>query len=214
MKYEWRKIDKALYLPKEEPVIIQIPKMNFIVISGIGAPGNPQFNECITALYSISYGIKMTLKKEESVANYVDYTVFPLEGIWDLNEEGRKLYKNGINIKELKEHMSYKLMIRQPEFVSISFFNDIQSLVYKKKKDPTVLKTRYETIEEGLVCQMMHIGSYDDEPSTFSIMEDYTTNNGYDRISKIHKEIYISDARKVDQSKLKTTLRFKIEKTI
>lgn len=212
MKYEWRKRDKELYLPKQEPIILKIPKMNYVVISGTGEPGNSQFNECITALYSISYGIKMTLKKIDPVPDYIDYTVFPLEGIWDFSEEGRKLYSSGIDVKELKEHMTYKLMIRQPEFVSLNFFNDIQSLVYKKKKDPMVLKTSFETIEEGIVCQMMHIGSYDEEPVTFSIMEHYTSENGYDRVSKSHKEIYISDARKVIENKLKTTLRFGIQK--
>lgn len=71
---------------------------------------------------------------------------------------------------------------------------------------------KYRTITEGLCCQMLHIGSYDNESDSFKKMEQFCKNNGYERISKKHREIYLSDPRKVDSSKLKTVLRFQVER--
>jgi len=42
-------------------------------------------------------------------------------------------------------------------------------------------------------------------------MEQFATENNLKRKSLIHREIYLSDARKVAQDKLKTVLRFQVE---
>ena len=36
MKYEWRKKEKELYLPKDKPVLITVPEQKFLMISGKG----------------------------------------------------------------------------------------------------------------------------------------------------------------------------------
>ncbi|MGY0407795.1 MAG: GyrI-like domain-containing protein [Polaribacter sp.] len=58
---------------------------------------------------------------------------------------------------------------------------------------------------------MLHIGSYDNEPETFKIMEYFAEKNHLERESKVHREIYLSDFRKVLTEKLKTVLPFKIK---
>jgi hypothetical protein len=57
---------------------------------------------------------------------------------------------------------------------------------------------------------MLHIGSYDKEPETFKIMEKFAEKENLLRISKVHREIYLSDFRKTEVEKLKTVLRFKV----
>ncbi|MBU1019886.1 MAG: GyrI-like domain-containing protein [Firmicutes bacterium] len=213
MKYEWRKEDKDLYLPKPNPTIIHIPKMQFLTITGEGNPNSEVFSGCVGALYALSYGIKMNLKKRTNVEGYQDYTVFPLEGIWNLNDEGKRLYEIGTKAVDLKDYFTFKVMIRQPNFVSKDFFEEIKQMVFQKQKNDFVLSVVFEEIEEGLVCQMLHQGSYDDEPASFARMESEIAQQGYTRISKEHKEIYLSDPQKVEPSKLKTTLRFKICKS-
>lgn len=213
MKYEWRKKDKELYLPKQKPTILEIPKTNYIMVMGAGHPGGMEFQKNIETLYAMAYGIKMTLKKTKNIAGYEDFTVFPLEGLWDLNDIGREQYQKGVPITKLKEHLTYTLMIRQPDFVTRTFFSQIQEVTSKKKPELNIDFVAYESMEEGLCCQMMHHGSYDTEQESFTIMEAYCTENGYTRISKVHKEIYISDARKVAADRLKTVLRFKIQYT-
>ena len=183
MKYEWRKKDKNMYLPKSMEVV-HIPKFNYITIEGQGTPAGDMFTECVGALYGISYALKMNLKNKEG---FYDYTVFPLEGIWDLTEEGRNLYSQGASIVDIKQHMKYKLMIRQPEFVSDKIFFEHQKSAYSKKKEESINRVKLEQIEDGFVCQMLHIGSYDSEPESFKSMEEYCNEQGYQRIEKTHQ---------------------------
>ena len=211
MKHEWRKKEKTLYLPKNQPTILEIPPLTFLTIEGEGNPNSPVFSDCVGALYALSYGIKMSYKGDNQIPGFFDYTVYPLEGVWNLNEEGRKLYQEGTPVIELKDYLTFKVMIRQPDFVTEDVFNQFQQLVYKKKKNDKVLEIKREVINEGMVCQMLHIGSYDDEPASFKLMEEYCETQGYKRLTKEHREIYLSDPSKVAPEKLKTTIRFQVD---
>lgn len=64
---------------------------------------------------------------------------------------------------------------------------------------------------EGECVQMLHVGSFDSEPESFQKMEDFAVKENLNRISKVHREIYLSDERKVEPEKMKTVLRFKVE---
>ena len=69
--------------------------------------------------------------------------------------------------------------------------------------------------DEGLCVQIMHIGSFDNEPATVALMDTYIEQNGYlNDINKdrLHHEIYMSDARKVAPEKWKTVIRHPIKK--
>lgn len=205
IKYEWRKQLKELYLPKKQPTIIEVPEMKYFTMEGSGNPNSDeQFKDNIEILYSLSYAIRMMPKKGITPEGYFEYTVFPLEGHWDLDEEGRKLdYLN-------KDHFVYKLMIRQPDFVTVDLFQYALNSVKEKKTNPNLDQVKFEKITEGLCVQSMHVGSYEEEPKTFELMEQFCSENNLKRIEKTHKEIYISDARRTLPEKLKTVLRFKV----
>lgn len=206
-KYEWRKQEKEIYLPKSKPSLITIPEYQFITISDEGNPNSESFGEYIGVLYSLSYAIKMTLKKLSTPPKgYNDYTVYPLEGVWDINEEAKKHFNGQLN----KDDLIFTLMIRQPNFVSKEFFLEQLDLVKKKKYHPLLEEVKFEKINEGKCVQMLHIGSYDNEARSFEIMEAFATSENVKRVSKIHREIYLSDFRKVPEEKLKTILRFNI----
>lgn len=208
MKYEWRKAEKEIYLPKRTPELITIPEYNYIVIAGEGNPNSDAFGEYISVLYSVAYTIKMTLKKlENTPEGYTDYTVYPLEGVWDINEEAKKTFNGTLN----KDDLVFRLMIRQPNFVTPDFFKEMLLLTQKKKPHLLLEQLQYETITDGKCIQMMHIGSYDDESESFQQMEACANEQGVERVSKIHREIYLSDFRKVPQEKLKTVLRFRVD---
>ena len=101
-------------------------------------------------------------------------------------------------------------MIRQPDFVNHDFAAEIIELTKKKKPHPLLENVIFNSIEDGNCVQMMHLGSYDDEPVSFRKMEDFCNEKNLTRESKIHREIYLSDARRVSKEQLKTVLRFKI----
>jgi hypothetical protein len=205
MKYEWKKQEKEFYLPKEKPESVVVPKFKFFMLNGKGNPNNAEFSEAVTVLYSLAYAVKMLPKKGITPVGYFDYTVYPLEGVWDLAEEARVL-----EVLD-KDSLIYTIMIRQPDFVTDELAEEVVKGVKAKKPHPLLNEVKFTSLEEGLCVQMLHIGPYDDEPKTFSQMEEYCTQQGLKRTSKIHREIYISDPRKTEPNKLKTLLRFRAE---
>ena len=204
-KHEWRKKEKALYLPKNKPEVIDIPEFKFITIEGEGNPNDSVFTNYIGALYSLAYTIKMMPKKmDRQPKGYFDFTVYPLEGVWDINDKAKANFKGRIN----KDDLVYKLMIRQPDFVSENFYSEMLEVAKEKKKNPLLEQINFERLSEGRCVQMLHLGPFEDEPASFEIMEDFAKSEGVVRLSKIHREIYLSDYRKVAPEKLKTVLRF------
>lgn len=208
MKHEWKKHEKQLYLPKDYPELIKVPSFKFFTINGIGNPNDDYFAEYISIIYSLSYGVKMSPRKRVEPKGYFDYTVYPLEGVWDLTEDAKKSYNGSIN----KNELVFKLMIRQPDFVDYNFAMRIIELTSKNKPHELLEKVKFEEFAEGECIQMLHTGSYDNEPASFNSMESFAAQINYKRKSKTHREIYLSDARKVPTNKLKTVLRFSVEK--
>lgn len=202
-KIDYKKTYRDLYLPKVAPCFIIVPKMKFITIEGQGNPNGEEFGLATAALFSLSYAVKMSYKGENPPDNYYNYVVFPLEGEWDLVDKDKEISD--------KSNYKYKLMIRQPEFLNNTLFERFTAEVQIKKPNKYLNSIVLEEIEEGLCCQMQHKGSYDTEMQSFRLMDQYCIQNGYSRISKTHREIYLSDPRKTEKEKLKTVLRYKVD---
>lgn len=202
VKLDYKKEYKELYLPKNKPVLITVPDMNFIMIEGKGDPNGEEFSLATAALYSLSYAIKMSYKSQDVPTNYYDYIVFPLEGIWDLVDKTKPLTE--------KSNFKYKIMIRQPDFLTFQLFERFLAETKKKKTNSYFDNVSFGTLSEGLCCQILHIGSYDDEPTSFEMMRQFCEGNGVERTSNKHREIYLSDPRKTEAHKLKTVLRYQI----
>ena len=206
MKHDWKKNDKQFYLPKNNPETIIVPKFNFFTIEGNGNPNDEFFADYIAVLYSLSYGIKMSPKQGFAPENYEEYTVFPLEGVWDIDEKVKKNFMGTLD----KNSLVFKLMMRQPDFVTADFALETIEQIKKKKPHPLLEKVKFEAIEDGLCVQMLHVGSYDSEPASFRKMQEFADANNLKRINHTHREIYLSDARKVAPEKLRTVLRLKV----
>lgn len=206
MKYEWRKNEKELYIPKQKPEIIVVPEQKFFMIKGRGNPNTVEFAERIEVLYSLAYAIRMMPKQGYTPEGYFEYTIYPLEGIWDLTDEGRK--SDTLN----KDELVYTIMIRQPDFVTKEVVDRAFEHVRKKKPNPLLAEVYFDVIEDGLSVQMLHIGPYDDEPQSFKKMKEFIEENNLEIKTLVHREIYISDFRKVEPAKLKTVLRYMVRK--
>ncbi|HBD63840.1 MAG TPA: transcriptional regulator [Clostridiales bacterium] len=209
MAFDYKKEYKEFYMPKNKPSIVTIPKMNYVVVRGKGNPNeeNGEYKKSIELLYSIAFTIKMSYKGSYKIDGYFEYVVPPLEGFW---------WQDGIKGMDYtkKEKLNFISIIRLPDFVSEKDFNwAIEEATKKKKVDFS--KVEFLTYEEGLCVQCMHVGSYDDEPTTTKLMEDYATENGYKidiTDTRFHHEIYLSDPRKCETAKLKTVIRHPIKK--
>ena len=209
MPFDFKKEYKEFYLPKNKPEIVNIPKINYIAIRGKGNPNDEDgdYQKAIGILYSIAYTLKMSYKTDYKIEGFFDYVVPPLEGFWWQDGVEGVDYSN-------KDSFNWISMIRLPDFITKKDFNWAKEQATKKKKIDCS-KAEFLTIKEGLCVQIMHHGSYDDEPATVAIMDKYLEDNGYVNDfsdTRLHHEIYLSDARKVAQDKLKTVIRHPIRK--
>lgn len=206
MKHEYRKHEKELYAPKQKPELLTVPKQKFICIKGAGNPNNQDFSERIGVLYSFAYAIRMMPRNGYTPEDYFEYTVYPLEGLWDLSEKGRKMTLLD------KNELIYTLMIRQPDFVTEEIFEKAFEMTQKKKPHPLLEKVSFTEIEDGLSVQMLHIGSYDTEKKSFDQMKEFIQDKDLNIKTLVHREIYLSDARRVAPERLRTILRYQVEK--
>ena len=149
----------------------------------------------------------MSKMGDHKIDGYFDYVVPPLEGFW---------WQDGVVGVDhsSKENFEWISLIRLPGFVTKADL-DWAAAEAEKKKQTDFSKVEFLTYDEGLCVQCMHIGSYDDEPMTIAAMHEFAEQNGCEldiTDSRYHHEIYLSDPRKCDVSKLKTVVRHPITK--
>lgn len=206
MKYEWKKQEKNLYMPKQKPELVTVPNQKFFMIKGKGNPNNnEEFAQKIGVLYSLSYAVRMMPKSGYTPEGYFEYTVYPLEGVWDLTDEGQKL--DTFN----KDELLYTIMIRQPDFVNEEVVQKAFEITNKKKPSCYLDEVIFDSMEDGLCLQMLHVGTFDDEPKSFELMKNFIIDNNLERTTLKHREIYMSDFRRVEPNKLKTVLRYMVK---
>lgn len=210
MSFDYKKKYKELYMPKSKPSIVNIPEIQYVAVRGSGDPNEKggAYSKAVSILYGISYTIKMSHRGANQIEGFFEYVVPPLEGIWWMGDG-----TIGVNYNN-KFDFHWISMIRLPEFVTYDIFEWAKTETAKKKKIDTS-KAELLEIEEGLCVQCLHIGSYDNEPETVALMDEFIINAGY--INDInnqrrHHEIYLSDPRRVSVEKRKTVIRYPIKK--
>ena len=209
MAFDFKKEYKEFYMPKNKPEIITVPKANYIAVRGKGDPNEVggAYQQAISVLYAVAYTLKMSYKTDHKVEGFFEYVVPPLEGFWW--QDG----KDGIDYTD-KASFNWISVIRLPEFITQKDFEwAVETATKKKKLDCS--SAELMTIDEGLCIQIMHLGPFDDEPATIALMDEYLDKNGYVNDitnTRLHHEIYLSDARRVVPEKWKTVIRHPIKK--
>lgn len=209
MAFDFKKEFKEFYQPKTKPSIITVPKMNYLAVRGTGDPNQEDsaYKESIELLYGVAYTLKMSHKTDYKIEGFFDYVVPPLEGFWWQED------REGVDYGH-KEQFSFISVIRLPDFVTKDNVDwAINQASKKKKRDFS--KVEFFTYDEGLCVQCMHIGPYDDEPTTVEAMHQFMEEEGYAldiTLERMHHEIYLGDVRKTTPEKLKTVLRHPIKK--
>ena len=208
MAFDLKKEYKEFYMPKNKPEIVNVPAMNYIAVRGKGDPNeeNGSYQKAISILYAVAYTLKMSYKTNYKIDGFFEYVVPPLEGFWWQDHTNRIDYTD-------KSSFNWISVIRLPDFITKKDF-DWAVETAQKKKNIDCTSAEFLTLEEGLCVQMMHFGSFDDEPQSVSVMNEYIENNGYENDineKRLHHEIYLSDARKVPAEKWKTVIRHPIK---
>ena len=227
MAFDLKKENKEFYMPKNKPEIVKIPPMNYVAVRGKGNPNVEcgDYQQAISILYAVAYTLKMSYKTDYKIEGFFEYVVPPLEGFWWQGEQhpvdaemrtdrtDRRENTKGIDYSN-KDTFNWISVIRLPDFITEKDFAwAVQTATRKKKIDCS--PAEFLTIDEGLCVQIMHQGSFDSEPATVALLEDYLKEQGYENNineQRLHHEIYMSDARKVAPEKWKTVIRHPIKK--
>ena len=227
MAFDFKKEYKEFYMPKNEPEIVKIPPMNYVAVRGKGNPNVEcgDYQQAISILYAVAYTLKMSYKTDYKIEGFFEYVVPPLEGFWWQGEQhpvdaemrtdrtDRRENVKGIDYSN-KDTFNWISVIRLPDFITEKDFAwAVQTATKKKRIDCS--PAEFLTIDEGLCVQIMHQGSFDSEPATVALLEDYLKERGYENNineQRLHHEIYMSDARKVAPEKWKTVIRHPIKK--
>ncbi len=220
MAFDFKKEFKEFYMPKAKPEIVNVPKMNYIAVRGKGDPNEEggDYKTAVGILYAVAYTIKMSKMSDHKINGYFDYVVPPLEGFWC--QDGI----DGVDYKH-KETFNWISVIRLPDFVTKAEFDwAVETATTKKGIDCSLAE--FMIIEEGLCVQIMHHGSYDDEPASVDLMHKFVSENGYELdfsesgfesvatgvlTKRLHHEIYLSDPRKCVPEKLRTVIRHPVK---
>ena len=209
MAFDFKKEYKEFYMPKNKPEIVIVPKANYIAVRGKGDPNeeNGAYQQAISVLYAVAYTLKMSYKTDYKIKGFFEYVVPPLEGFWWQENTDGADYTD-------KSAFNWISVIRLPDFITKEdFVWAVETAGKKKKLDCS--SAEFVTIDEGLCVQIMHIGSYDDEPTTVALMDECLEQNGFvNDINdiRLHHEIYLSDPRKTVPEKWKTVIRHPIKK--
>ena len=227
MAFDFKKEYKEFYMPRNKPEIVKIPPMNYVAVRGKGNPNVEcgDYQQAISILYAVAYTLKMSYKTDYKIEGFFEYVVPPLEGFWWQGEQhpvdaemrtdrtDRRENVKGIDYSN-KDTFNWISVIRLPDFITEKDFAwAVQTATKKKKIDCS--PAEFLTIDEGLCVQIMHQGSFDSEPATVALLENYLKEQGYENNineQRLHHEIYMSDARKVAPEKWKTVIRHPIKK--
>lgn len=196
-KIDYKKELKEFYRPSAKKVVeVNIPKMNFLMVDGNGAPETIEYKEAIEALYSVSYTLKFMIKKGDIG---IDYGVLPLEGLWWADDMSDFINDN-------KSKWIWTMMIMQPDLVTKNLVQEAINQVKDKKNLPAIDKVKFKPFQEGKCAQTLHVGPFSEEGPTVERVHSFITECGNELKGK-HHEIYLTDIRRAAPENLKTVIR-------
>lgn len=187
---------KSEYKASLNGAFIETTPGQYLSIEGQGAPGGQAMIDCIGALYSMAFTIKMTRK----AAGLGDYVIGKLETLWYTPD-------GGVNPEKFpQDQWCWILLIRTPYCVAPDDLNAAAKALLKKGKCHSVDNVKLKTLNEGKCVQVLHVGPYDQVGKAIEKMQALADENGRSFTGK-HHEIYLSDPRRIAPEKLKTIVR-------
>lgn len=206
MAFDFKKEYREFYLPKDRPEIVAVPAMHYMAVRGQGDPNQPEgaYQQAIQMLYTVAYTLKMSGRAGHEIDGFFDYVVPPLEGFWQQGQTGTAD----------KAAFRWVSVIRLPDFVTEEELCWAKQAAWEKKKLDCG-SMEFLTVEEGLCVQCMHLGPFDTEAETVARMDSFLAEKGYVNDlseTRMHHEIYLSNARRVIPEKWKTVIRHPIRR--
>ena len=192
---------KEFYQPSpKEVVIVEVPEMQFLMIDGMGSPGDSkEYQDALATLYPVAFKTKFLSKGKGK-----DYVIPPLEGLWWADNMDDFINGN-------RDKWKWTMMIMQPNWITKEMIDEAIKITMEKKPELKKLlpKLRLEPYNEGRAAQIMHLGPFSEEGPTVEKVKNFIKEKGgtLDRHKNKHHEIYLSDPRRAKPASMKTVIR-------
>ena len=195
-KIDFKKEYKAFYKAPDEPTLVEVPPLSYLMIDGQGDPNTaPIYAESVGTLYKLAYGIRFLMRDEHGL----DFGVMPLEGLWWVEALDQFTYSD-------KSNWHWTMLIMQPDAVTAEIVAAARDKVARKHNPPLLGQVRLGRLVEGRSAQVMHHGPYADEKPTVDRLHAFIESQGLTPHLK-HHEIYLKDPTRCAPENLLTILR-------
>jgi hypothetical protein len=179
--------------------IVTIPDRSCIAIDGSGAPGGPEFEAAMGALYGTAYSLHFLLRDRG-----IEARIGPSEALWE-RRGGEAGWPEG-EVAFDPSAWRWTLFMGLPHEATDEDLTAALAVARRKRPSPALANLHPMTLGEGLVVEAMHVGPYDAEPATIARMRELATAAGLTPRGP-HHEIYLGDPRRSDPQLLRTVLR-------
>jgi len=178
--------------------VVDVRPAQYLMVDGHGDPNTAQeYADALAALYPVAYKLKFASKRELDR----DYVVMPLEALWWASDMGA--FTNARD----KSAWRWTALMLVPDWITRQLYDAVVVGVARKDPPARLEALRLETLHEGRCVQTLHVGSYDDEAPVLAEMHHQFIPCASLEMTGKHHEIYLSDPRRVEPSKLRTILR-------
>ena len=198
MKVDLKKELASYRAPRGRFEIVTVPPLRYLAIDGEGDPNTAAaYRDALQTIYPVAYALKFFSKRTLDR----DYAVMPLEALWWADD------MESFTGARDKSRWRWRLLNLLPDWIGDDQVASVREAVAGKGGAPALDRLRIKPLDEGLCVQTLHIGSYDDEAPVLEAMHaTFIPDNGL-RMTGLHHEIYLSDARRTAPDKLRTILR-------
>ncbi|MBD5785930.1 GyrI-like domain-containing protein [Cellulosimicrobium terreum] len=197
-KVDLKVLHRELYAPPRGRFVeVDVPPLTYLAVDGEGDPNtSASYTEAVEALFGLSYAVKFASKRGLGR----DYVVGPLEGLWTADDPRAFVRRD-------KDVWRWTMLVLQPDWVDAALVDDVAASVRATKDLPALDLVERRTLTEGRSVQRLHVGSYDDEAPVLAELHDvYLPEHGL-TFAGPHHEVYLSDPRRAEPSRLRTVLR-------
>lgn len=177
---------------------LELPPRRCVMIDGEGPPGPDAFAPRMPGLYTTAYKLRFGLKARGIVSK-----VGPLEGLWWTSDG---VFDLDWLLQGARDTWRWTLFIVLPDAATEDELAGALAAGRAKLEPPFASNLRVETLDEGRVAQLLHVGPYAAEKASIERLHAAVDAAGH-RLRDRHHEIYLGNPQTSAPERLKTILR-------
>ena len=195
-----RPVDRAAELRGTPGAIrfLDLPPRRCVMIDGEGPPGPDAFAPRMPGLYTTAYQLRFGLKDRGVITR-----VGPLEGLWWTSDG---VFDLDWLLEGARDTWRWTLLIALPDEATADEV-DVALAAGRAKVDPALAPNlRVETVDEGRVAQLLHVGPYAAEKASIERLHAAVEAAGLELRGR-HHELYLDNPQTSAPERLRTILR-------